>query len=63
MSIKKLLGIDHDHISDEEIVEKIREAKKQDKDHIEITDPEGNTIKIDIPDMDLDPELMYTKYD
>ena len=63
MSIKKLLGIEHDHISDEEIMEKMREAKKQGLTHIEITDPEGNIIKIDIPEMKLDRGMMGTKYD
>lgn len=50
MSIKKLLGIDEfEHISDEEVIEKMNEAKSKGQTHIEITDPEGTTIKIDIP--------------
>ena len=50
MSIKKLLGIeDYEHISDEEVIEKINEAKSRGETHIEIQDPEGTVIKIDIP--------------
>jgi len=56
MSIKKLLGIEeYEHISDEEVLEKINEAKSKGETHIEITDPEGTTIKIEIPsDITLD---------
>ncbi|MEE9525591.1 MAG: hypothetical protein V3V78_03220 [Candidatus Woesearchaeota archaeon] len=64
MSMKMLLGIgDQDHISDEEIMAKIEEAKKKNECHIEIEDEEGNIIKIDIPELKFDKELMNTKYD
>ena len=63
MSIKKLLGIEHDHITDEEILEKIKEAQEKKQTHIEITDPEGHTIKINIPNLKLDRGLMGTKFD
>jgi hypothetical protein len=63
MSIKKLLGIEFDHISDEEILEKIEEAKKSKQTHIEIIDPEGSIIRIDIPSLKLDRGLMGTKFD
>ena len=50
MSIKKLLGIEeYEHISDEEVIEKMNEAKSKGQTHIEIIDPEGTLIKIDIP--------------
>jgi len=50
MSIKKLLGLDEfEHISDEEILEKMQEAKANGQTHIELKDPEGTTVKIDIP--------------
>ncbi|MBR9692253.1 hypothetical protein GOV06_05720 [Candidatus Woesearchaeota archaeon] len=62
MSIKKLLGIEFDHITDDEIMEKIAEAKKNKQTHIEITDPEGTIIKIDIPDIPLDKKLMGDRY-
>ena len=54
MSIKKLLGIEFDHISDEEILEKMKEAREKGEKHIEIEDPEGNVIKIDVPGFDID---------
>ena len=63
MSIKKLLGIEHDHITDEEILEKIKQAQENKQTHIEITDPEGHTIKINIPNLKLDRKLMGTKFD
>ena len=50
MSIKKLLGIEeYEHISDEEVIEKMNEAKSKGQTHIEIVDQEGTLIKIDIP--------------
>ena len=50
MSIKKILGIEeYEHLSDEEVLEKMEEAKSKGQTHIEVTDPEGTTIKIDIP--------------
>ncbi|MBD3249570.1 hypothetical protein GF336_06005 [Candidatus Woesearchaeota archaeon] len=60
MSIKKLMGLDeYDHISDEDITRLIQEAIENDKNHIEIEDHEGNTIKIDIsgriPDNEVTP--------
>ncbi|MBW2996652.1 hypothetical protein KY332_05135 [Candidatus Woesearchaeota archaeon] len=58
MSIKTLLGIEHDHITDEEILEKIEEAQEKKQTHIEITDEEGNVIKIELPDLKLDRKLM-----
>jgi len=50
MSIKKILGIEeYEHLSDEEVLEKMDEARNNGQTHIEVTDPEGTTIKIDIP--------------
>ena len=54
MSVKKLLGIEFDHISDEEILEKMKEAKEKGDKHIEIEDPEGTIIKVDVPDFGSD---------
>ena len=50
MSIKKLLGIDeYEHITDGEVIAKMDEARGKGQTHIEIVDPEGTKIKIDIP--------------
>jgi len=62
MSIKKLLGIEDHHVSEVEILRKITEAQKSGKDHIEIDDPDGGTIKIDIPVMKFDSVLMDERY-
>jgi hypothetical protein len=58
MSIKNLLGIEHDNITDEEILEKIEEAQENKQTHIEIPDAEGNVVKIELPNLKLDRKLM-----
>ena len=58
MSLKHLLGLGAG-FSDEEIMAKISEAMKKHVNFIEIKDSEGGLVKIHIPTIVFDEQLMY----
>ena len=58
MYLKKMLGLDDSEISEEEIMEKIAEARKNNIQDIEIRDTKGGIIKIHTASMTFDEELM-----
>lgn len=58
MSLKKLLGLPAEGISECEIYSKIAEAMRNNIEEVDITDPEGNLIRIHIPSLHFDPVLM-----
>ena len=58
MSLKALLGISSGSMSDCEIYAMIGEAIRKNLEDIEITDPEGNVVRIHIPSLHFDPQLM-----
>lgn len=59
MSLKKLLGLGFSNVSDEEIMGKIAEATKMHVEFIEITDTNGDKVRIHIPSIPFDEQLMY----
>lgn len=58
MSLKKLLGIHGNTISEAEIYQKIDEAKKNNLEWVEITDLDGSKIRMHIPQIIYDEQLM-----
>jgi hypothetical protein len=58
MSLKSLIGLNNSTITDEEISKKIEEAMKRNIENIEIFDQEGHTIRIHVPSLSFDKDLM-----
>ena len=54
MSIKSLLGMLDANIQDYEIIEKIRKAQKENKDHVEFV-LDGSVVRISLPSVSFDP--------
>ena len=58
MTLKKLLGLNQSRITEWEICAKIAEAQKLGLEEVDFTDEFGNIVKIHIPSMHFDPDLM-----